>query len=225
MFEEFVAGAAAGDLLAALAPAGAQLDAPPHWGVFKFSRKVPKQGGHGAYEITCPFHILSREKKSLCKKLIAIQGSSDDDKREALRRARVWACQAQEHAYQYQHVHLASLEHNWSFTELEARRIDTMPSGVLDDQERFSRESPETKARLQAQRGRGRGGLAGRQPRANPRGKAKAGSRGPPQDVSVGSASASSAPVLASDAAPAPASSSSSSSSSSSDSNNSSCEG
>ena len=222
MFEEFAASAVAqGSVITPTPePSGVQLDVPGPWGIFKFSKKAPQVGGHGAYEVTCPFHILSRDKKSLCKKLVSIQNSTEEAKREALRKARVWACQARDFVYQFQHVHHASLDYNWSFSELEARRIDDMPSGVLDDQQHFNQASQESKEIILAQRGRGRGGRGGvARGKIAPKAKGGPRAKAPTQHVVMPSAS-STDPAPDPDPAPA-ASSNSSDSTSTSDSSSS----
>ena len=82
------------DAEAAAIPVARVLERPGRWGAFRFSRKQPRVGGaqqghptFGSYEVTCPFHVLSKDRKSLCKKAIALEGSSEADLRLALQRA------------------------------------------------------------------------------------------------------------------------------------------
>ena len=143
------------------APRQHELERPGAWGVFRFSRKMGSGTDdatrHGSFEVTCPFHLRDRSKKSLCKKTIRVASASEADQAEALRLAKVWACQAQSFKYQYQHVFECSVDFPWTFAELEGMRIDEKPENILDDAELWEAEPQEEKDRMQRARGRGRG--------------------------------------------------------------------
>ena len=199
---------------------------PGQWGAFRFSRKQPRGSGEasgrthrfGSYEVTCPYHILSRDKKSLCKKAIVLEGLTENDQLSALRLARHWSLQATEHKYQFQHVHFSDLASPPSFSELEQRLQDKglleRPNmeDIMDDEQMLAIEAPDEQARLKTARskkGKGKGRQRQRRAQSN-------------QARDGGGAASSSSVAPAEAAANAAASAASSSSSSSSDSSDSS---
>eukprot|EP00971_Amphidinium_carterae_P330893 6464163-Amphidinium_carterae.1 len=151
-------------------PDAGTLANPGRWGHFRFSRKQPTGVGplaYGGYEVTCPYHVLSKAKKSLCKKFVACAGDSVLDHQQALRMARFWASQAREHKYQFQHIREAAVEDPPSFDVLETKRPKEEPRNIKDDAEMLAEETAEEQQRLEAsRRGRGKG-------RGRGRGKAK----------------------------------------------------
>eukprot|EP00971_Amphidinium_carterae_P348486 6490518-Amphidinium_carterae.1 len=162
------------------------LDRPGSWGAFRFSRKqgsgLRNSMEYGCFEVTCPYHMRSKETKSLCKKVIRILGPADLNRLEALRQARAWAVQARDYKYQYEHVFEAEVEKEWSFSQLEEMLTDKnllvrpSPESVLDDQELLALESPEGRNHRQRGRGRGRGASNAKgkaQPKKKNNGKAQ----------------------------------------------------
>ena len=126
---------------------------------------------YGCYEVTCPYHIRSKLKKSLCKKVFRAEGPTVQHKEEAIRKARVWAVQAVNYKYQRQHVFECSVDQDWSFATLEEMRADLgmnhVPGDIQDDEELCQAEPDIEKQRL---RGGGKGCGQGR---GRPKGLAK----------------------------------------------------
>ena len=104
-------------------------------GCFSICKKKPSGKNYGSFEATCPFH-----RKSLisgCKKLIPVQGPTENDAVIAMRRLKWWCAQARGHNMQWSHVFTCDTVCVPDDTALEAMRIDEAPAEVMDDETIF----------------------------------------------------------------------------------------
>ena len=158
-------------------PSLADLERPPQWGCFRFSRKQARSNlPFGGYEVTCPYHRLNHTTK--CKKFIRLFSREEAELRRALNVARYWASEARSFELQATHVRGVNLAEGAvpPPEEVERRVIHDVPLLVRTDAEILADAAPRELA-VRKGRGRGRGAGAAAPAQAKAKGKAKAKAR------------------------------------------------